>query len=343
MIDIDQVANNGRRGWHRPRASAVEESVSHRVADDANRIVRTADFRERPAALHQRRRHPKLEPCRRELRQSQQLDRVAELAGVLEVGEVQRVDPLPGNLVGLDIGLECELRQDRQFVRGVGAVDVHGRVGLGVAKLLGLAQMRRRRIRPSLVMVVRMKLQVPLTIAARLWTWLAASAKPSAWTMGIPPPTLPSKATARRDSRAWAKILGPCSARSALLAVTTCFPAARAASTKVSAGSIPPMVSMNDFDFGIVDELAGVGGDSDAVERDGSRLGRVSHRSPFPADAPARSAADAFGVLGQSRATPVPTVPRPIKPIVTSFIGLRFVALTFETWCLGDWRLVFAL
>ena len=40
---------------------------------------------------------------------------------------------------------------------------------------------------------------MPLTIAARLWTWFAASAKPSAWTIGIPPPTLPSNATARRD------------------------------------------------------------------------------------------------------------------------------------------------
>jgi len=42
-----------------------------------------------------------------------------------------------------------------------------------------------------------MKLQVPLTIAARLCTWLAASATPSACTIGIPPPTLASKATAR--------------------------------------------------------------------------------------------------------------------------------------------------
>ena len=53
-----------------------------------------------------------------------------------------------------------------------------------------------------MVIRVRMKLHVPLTIAARLWTWLATSATLKAWTMGIPPPTLPSNATARPEARA---------------------------------------------------------------------------------------------------------------------------------------------
>ena len=57
-------------------------------------------------------------------------------------------------------------------------------------------------------MAVRMKLQVPLTIAARLWTWFAARPTPSAWMIGIPPPTLPSNAIARPYFRAWAKSLG---------------------------------------------------------------------------------------------------------------------------------------
>ena len=60
-----------------------------------------------------------------------------------------------------------------------------------------------------------MKLHVPLTIAERLWIWFAASATPSAWTIGIPPPTLASNATALLYLLACANTSGPCSARSA--------------------------------------------------------------------------------------------------------------------------------
>ena len=140
MIDVDQVADDGRGGRHGAGSSAVEERISHRVADDADRVVRAADFGQRRPVLDQGRRHAKLEPGRREFGQCQELDGVAELAGVLEVGEVQAVDPLAGNVVESDVGLERELGQDRQLVGGVGAVDVQGRIGLGVAELLGLPQ-----------------------------------------------------------------------------------------------------------------------------------------------------------------------------------------------------------
>ena len=149
-----------------------------------------------------------------------------------------------------------------------------------------------------------MKLQVPLTMAAMLWTWLAARAKPSAWTIGIPPPTLPSNATARSDARAWAKTCAPCSARSALLAVTTCLPAARAASTYCKAGSVPPIVSMMMSTSRIVDQLRDVGREPDAVERNIARLFQIADRRPGPADALAGAAGDPVGVIRQAGARP---------------------------------------
>ena len=89
-----------------------------------------------------------LEPRRRELGQGQQLDRVAELAGVLEVGQLQPVDALARDVAGLDVRLEGELGEDRQLVGGVGAVHVERRVGLGVAELPGPGPGRRRRASP---------------------------------------------------------------------------------------------------------------------------------------------------------------------------------------------------
>ena len=69
-----------------------------------------------------------------------------------------------------------------------------------------------------------MKLQVPLTIAAMLWTWLAASADAE----GLDDRNAAADARLEGDGSArrprLAKIVGPCSARSALLAVTTCLP-----------------------------------------------------------------------------------------------------------------------
>ena len=119
-----------------------------------------------------------------------------------------RVDPLPGDLVRLHPGAEGELGQDRQLVGGVGPVDVERRVRPRRTQLLGLGQGRRRRAARRGVIAVRMKLQVPLTIAESAWTWLAARPTPSAWMIGIPPPTLPSKATARPCRRACGEDLG---------------------------------------------------------------------------------------------------------------------------------------
>ena len=56
--------------------------------------------------------------------------------------------------------------------------------------------------------------------------WLAARLSARARMIGMPPATLASKPTARSCRRAASNTSGPCSASSALLAVTTCLPAA---------------------------------------------------------------------------------------------------------------------
>ena len=70
----------------------------------------------------------------------QEFDIVSQLPGVSHVGNFHHVDPDPRNLAPIYLRPECQMRKDGQFLRGVAAVDVHGRVGLGIAALLGLGQ-----------------------------------------------------------------------------------------------------------------------------------------------------------------------------------------------------------
>jgi hypothetical protein len=74
------------------------------------------------------------------LRDAEQLQREAELLRVSEVVRLDPLDPLIGDVLELDRGPEREPREDRHLGRGVRAADIVGRVGLGVAKVLGLLQ-----------------------------------------------------------------------------------------------------------------------------------------------------------------------------------------------------------
>ena len=71
---------------------------------------------------------------------AEQLDPVAELLGVGDVGGLQLGDALDVRLGELHRHAEGDGADDRRLVRGVGAVDVEARVGLGVAQALRLGQ-----------------------------------------------------------------------------------------------------------------------------------------------------------------------------------------------------------
>ena len=89
----------------------------------------------------------------------------------------------------------------------------------------------------------RIKLVVPLMIPAIHSIRFAVSPSRSALMIGMPPATAASKATMTPFSRAAAKISLPCTASSALFAVTTCLPAAIASMTNVRAMPYPPINS----------------------------------------------------------------------------------------------------
>ena len=73
-------------------------------------------------------------------RDAEQLDAVAELFGVADVGAVQLRDAFDIGLVELHRHAEGDRAHDRRLVRGVDAFDVEGRVGFGVAQALRFLQ-----------------------------------------------------------------------------------------------------------------------------------------------------------------------------------------------------------
>ena len=79
-------------------------------------------------------------PCSRRARDAEQLDAVAELLGVADVGRLQLGDAFDVRLVELHRHAERDGAHDRRLVRGVDAFDVEGRVGLGIAQALRLLQ-----------------------------------------------------------------------------------------------------------------------------------------------------------------------------------------------------------
>ena len=83
-------------------------------------------------------------PSPESARVREQLDRVAELARERDVVVVQRVDALERHVVDVQVAVERERGEDRELGRGVGAADVLGRVGLGVAELAAPRRARRR-------------------------------------------------------------------------------------------------------------------------------------------------------------------------------------------------------
>ncbi len=91
---------------------------------------------------HQRRVHARRDAAVEPLGRGDQLDPVAELARDGRVDRLQLLDALERHVLEGDAGVERDRREDRDLGGRVGAVHVLGRIGLGVAELLGAGQRR---------------------------------------------------------------------------------------------------------------------------------------------------------------------------------------------------------
>ena len=138
--DVDQVGDH--RGGRRLGAGAlaVIERRADRVALDQHRVHRALDVGDQPFRRNQRRMHAQLDAFGRAPGDTEQLDAIAELFGVLDVDRIEPADPLDVGVLELHRIAEGDRAHDRHLVRRVDAFDVEGRVGLGIPQALRLGQ-----------------------------------------------------------------------------------------------------------------------------------------------------------------------------------------------------------
>src|SRR6185436_14100464 len=89
---------------------------------------------------NQRRMNAELDAALRPPGDAEELDAVAELLRVADVGFRKLRDPLRVRALELHRNPERERGEDGELVRGVDALDVEGRVGLGIAARLRVLQ-----------------------------------------------------------------------------------------------------------------------------------------------------------------------------------------------------------
>ena len=141
-------------------------------------------------------------------------------------------------------------------------------------------------------------------------------ARPSriALIIGIPPATAASNATLTPFSAAAAKISLPCSAISALLAVTTCLPLAIAFNTSSLATVVPPMSSTRTSTLG----SSATAKISVLTLTPGMSAPRRAPICSITISQPARAEISALLRVNTSK-VPLPTVPKPHIATFTEF------------------------
>src|SRR5262245_40023376 len=140
---------------------------------------------------------------------------------------------------------------------------------------------------------------------------------------GMPPATAASNASVTPRRRASSYSSAPWCASSALFAVTTCLPAARARRMKVRAGSRPPTSSMTMCTRGSLKTFAAspVIGSAARSRPSRCRMRSVSAMAASVSRQPARSSS-LWRCAARIFTTPAPTVPRPSRPRRTSSTGV---------------------
>ena len=224
------------------------------------------------------------------------LTRVAQLGGQLDVGGLDAVDPRERHVVDPDARVEGDRGQDRELGRGVGAADVLGRVGLGVAQLLGLRQ--RVRVRLSVTGHGREhEVGRPVDDPEHLAHVAATSDSRSTLTTGIAAQTEASKRSWAPPRSAAANSSSPCRASSCLFAETTETPRSSSSSRYARVGSTPPISSATTRTRGSSRTVGEVGGEQAVAGV--ARLRRVADEGAHHPDRPAGDPLHVVGVLDE--------------------------------------------
>ena len=144
--DIDDVGCHRAAGRHHAGAVAVEQDIADRVAGELDGVEGAVDIGEHMAVRDHGRMDPGLDMVAVVAADRQQLDAVAEFPGEIDIDRPDAADPLNGDIVEFDMQAVGDGHQDRQFMGGVDALDIIGRVGLGKTLFAGPPLRPRQRV-----------------------------------------------------------------------------------------------------------------------------------------------------------------------------------------------------
>ena len=138
--DVDQVGDDRARRRPRPRPRSGEEQPAGEVALGDDGVQGTVDVRQRVRQRHEARMDA-LEQRAVDLGgERDQLDPETERRGMVDVDRGDVADALGGDGGEVDPRPERDPGEDAELVRGVDAVDVERRVGLGEAQSLRVGE-----------------------------------------------------------------------------------------------------------------------------------------------------------------------------------------------------------
>ena len=137
IADVGEDAGGGRM---RARPPPLEHDVADKIALNGDRVVNAIDIGNGGALAHQRRMHALLDAIVGFHGDAQELDPIAEVVGVGDVGARDVLDAFDIDRFNVRHRAEGQRCQDRQLVRGVETADIEGRIGLRVAQLLRFLQ-----------------------------------------------------------------------------------------------------------------------------------------------------------------------------------------------------------
>ena len=130
------IAHDGARGGEGACARAVEHGLAHGVTHHVDGVHGAVDLGEHMVCRDERGMHADVDAGVGVAGDAEQLNGVAELASLGDVLGADGTDTLLVHIVGGNAGAKADGGEDRRLAGGIEAVDVGGRVGLGIA--LGL-------------------------------------------------------------------------------------------------------------------------------------------------------------------------------------------------------------
>ena len=134
------IAHDSARGGEGACAGTVEHGLAHGVAYHVDGVHGAVDLGEHVVGGDQRGVHADVDTGIGVAGDTQQLNGVAELAGLGDVLGADGTDALLVDVVGGNAGAKADGGEDGRLAGGIEAVDVGGRIGLGVALGLGVGE-----------------------------------------------------------------------------------------------------------------------------------------------------------------------------------------------------------